>query len=620
VLEISTTTNRSDTLNMIGIAREVSALLERPLESNSYHDNLRIDYRDITIGNKIYSNYICTQIEDIRVDASPCWIKSRLKINGIEPKNNLVDIIGLLQIKWGQDFEIIEHDKIVHADDLSAKFTKPGQSYNILHLNKDREDIIIGSQILDVYQMKGTSKNITLLAGQMLLQKKGINRGDMVTAHHEAVLLIKYLCSGNISHTTYYTQAKRIYKPLAITLAKINGILGPISRLTEAEKAKVLNIEEVGRILNSLNFTVNNNIEQLEVRVPEYRQNDVSREIDLIEEIGRIYGFDYFLDLLPKRMAKSNQANHKLSLNSIRSVFRTIGLTETLHSSLAQGKDELISLYNPITEDYKSLRESLLGGLLASNSYNIKQGNEPIEMFELGRVFNYSGNTYNERVHVAGTIGGKESLKNKWSAKPDYLTWFQAKGEMEEVFEQLELSVEWTKPDSSFALHKQLKRYLYPKRVAMLLHREKAIGIFGQINLESAKELGVPLETYLFEININQAIEDYAYYKPKPYDESLDLYSKYPSVTRDIAIISPLGMNISFQEVINAVREYGDPLIESITLFDAYSVKTEISHKSLGFRVKYRSNTNTLTNEQVDDANSKVRRMIQEKLLVRIQA
>jgi phenylalanyl-tRNA synthetase beta chain len=618
ILDVSSTANRSDTLCMVGIAREVSALLQRTLIINSRQNQFIIDYKDIDCNNTRCTDYLYTKIQGIEVEQSPIWLRNRLETNGITCRNNLLDILSLLKLKWGQCFEILNFTDMHNKDDPFGIIWKQRTSNNLgpnLELRTGTYDILISALIIPKQQVQDVSQDLGLFSSKLLAQNIRMNRNDIILAYSEAIALITYLCKGKPHRTVCGIKIRKVYKPIEISLAHINNILGPILRCSKNKTYTTLQIKDISQILTRLNFSVKEKMNHLVITIPEYRHNDISRDIDIIEEVGRIYGFDNFLDKLPQYDMRSNKNKRKLTIDTIRSVLRTIGLTETVHYSLTREINNLISIYNPITEDYKSLRKYLLEGLIASSSYNIKQGNEPIETFEIGRVFSNFKNIKKEKLNLSGIIGGKKYLRNTWATKPTCLTWFQAKGEMEEIFERLEINIEWTQPNLSFEMYKEALRFLDPKKVAMLRHEDKTIGIFGQISLRWSKELNMPEKTYLFELEINQLTNRKLH--QKPYNHGIEIYSKYPSIIRDIAIISP--KNIPVQAIIKIIKENIDPLVESISLFDVYDVYSSTCTKSLGFRIKYRSNTMTLRNKQIDKANCKIKEAIKAQLPVQIR-
>nr|YP_009628785.1 Phenylalanine-tRNA ligase beta subunit [Balbiania investiens]QBX88568.1 Phenylalanine-tRNA ligase beta subunit [Balbiania investiens] len=618
ILDISSTANRSDTLCMVGIAREISALLQKPLIVNSRQSQLTINYRDIGDDEIRGTDYVYTKIQGIEVKRSPVWLQDRLKTNGITCQNNLLDILSLLTLKWGQYFEILNFTDMHNKDDPFETIWKHKKSNALkpnLELRTGVQDILISALIIPKQEVKHTSQCLDLFPSKLSAKNIRINRNDIILAYSEAIALIKYLCRGKPHRTICRIKTKKIYKPLEVSLVRMNNILGPILRCSKNKTYDNLQIKDITEILTRLNFSVKEKTNYLAITVPEYRLNDISRDVDIIEEIGRVYGFDNFLDKLPKYNIKGNKNNRKLTIDTIRSVLRTIGLTETVHYSLTRERSSLISIYNPLTEDCKSLRKYLLEGLIASSSYNIKQGNEPVETFEIGRVFSNSQNIKEEKLNLSGIIGGKEYLRNTWSMKPTCLTWFQAKGEMEEIFERLEINIEWVQPDLSFEMYQETLLFLDPKKVAMLRHENKTIGIFGQIRLRWSQELNIPERTYLFELEIDQLTNRTLH--QKAYNHALNVYSKYPSIIRDIAIISP--KNIPVQAIVKIIKENIDPLVESISLFDVYDIYSSTCTKSLGFRIKYRSNTMTLRNKQVDKANCKIEEAIKAQLPVQIR-
>ena len=212
------------------------------------------------------------------------------------------------------------------------------------------------------------------------------------------------------------------------------------------------------------------------VTVPPYRYRDLEREIDLIEEIARLYGYDKFCDDLPEKMEPGYLSLEQVLTRQLREAFRAAGLTELVHYSLVKPEDEQqICLANPLFTEYSALRTDLISGLIDAFQYNLEQGNSALNGFEIGRVFWREEEGLAEADAIAGILGG-DPTQGRWirGGRELPMSWYEAKGVLESVFQRLDLSVEYHPDRSDPRLH--------PGRTASLWLQGECLGKFGQLH------------------------------------------------------------------------------------------------------------------------------------------
>nr|UEQ12199.1 phenylalanyl-tRNA synthetase beta subunit [Batrachospermum sp.] len=628
ILDVNISANRSDAINLMGITREISAILKQPLLRTSNQYNTQITYKRIDTNN---NNYLYGYLTNIKIKPSPVWLQYKLQCHGIQSQNNLTDILKLIALKWGQYFEIFDMDKInnnvkfslskcLHSRHSTILSNNEEKIINIeadekilnkfIHIDKDTQNISMQAWIVNESNYKEISSLLMRTKNNFCKQNKTQTSFDLLNAYSEAILLINHLCCGQIQKTIYITNPPIIYQPFILNENYINNILGFISELNSIsiKNRKRIPKQEIIQILIYLNCQINNQDTNWKIQIPPYRSQDLIRSIDLIEEIGRMYGFDKFIDNVPPYNKIGFKSKEYFKINQIRNILRNIGLTESIHYSLVKMQANYLRIHNPLIEDYKYLRNNIINNIITANYNNIKQGNEPIEVFEIGRIFNKINNFYFENIHVAGLLGGKEQYRSEWSKKPTVLTWFQAKGDLEELFERLQINITWKKPKENYLLLKKIKYFFHPNRIASLYIKEQPIGLFGQLDLKISKEFNIPEYTYGFEIELNYLIK-----ATNKHSYCFKNYSKYPYVIRDITISTT--KLIEVETLLNTLKNKLNPLVESISVFDCYSIKkNNNTTNNLGLRVKYRSTINTLTNEIVDNLNKKVEFLIREYL------
>jgi phenylalanyl-tRNA synthetase beta chain len=641
VFEISTTTNRTDTLSIIGMAREISAILNSPLIKQYNQLNLRINHQKITPKYIKCKSYISSQIDCIKITDSPEWLQEKLRLQNIIPINNLIDIINFIYLKWSQHIEVFDLNKIVQNKkttvNLNTQWSKIGEQFidrdgmilkipstNIIAIyNHDMQialagigancgsevttntnSIVVQIAIFETKIVEETCQELNIRSNTSILYEKGVGQSDLLDAYSEGVLLISNLCQGIISETNYLSHSTAKYNSINFNLKNIERTLGYVKTAKNDTHKITINKNISLNILDRLNFIIYDFIDYLEVKRPLGRLDDISREIDLIEEISRIYGFDKFISSIPNKKKYGDQRNEKYKIGHLRSILRNIGLNETIHSSLTNTFTKEVEIYNPLIQEYNCLINNLLSGLIETNFYNVKQGNSSVEIFEIGRTFKRQGNQYMEETHVAGIIGGKALLRSEWSHKPLSLSWLQAKGDLEEVFERLGIKIRWSKIDLNFELCKTISKHYHPKKMSMLCLKDEPVGIFGELNIRLSSDNSINFKIYGFELifdKMKNKTKRIHHFQP---------YSKYPAIIRDIT--AKVAKNVSFEQVMNAIRIKNNGLIESIKLLNTYK-EEKSQDKSLSFRVTYRSNQITLASKQVDKLEKDIRTTLSDK-------
>ena len=280
-------------------------------------------------------------------------------------------------------------------------------------------------------------------------------------------------------------------------LDRVNLVLGKLKR-GETGGNSYLEPEEVKNILTALGCEVVPAEKErvFAITIPPYRYRDLEREIDLIEEVARLHGYDNFCDTLPSKTEPGYLSPEYAAIRNVRSAFRAAGLTELMHYSLVKTEgDNQVVLANPLFVEYSALRTEMLSGLIDAFGYNLEQGNGALNGFEVGRIFWKDGDAMKEADAVAGIIGGDPTVW-KWqqSGRDRPLTWFEAKGILESAFQQLGLGVEYASNSSNSRLH--------PGRTAALSLNGKHLGIFGQLHPQLQQEKDLPEQVYVFQLDL----------------------------------------------------------------------------------------------------------------------
>jgi len=644
VLDISATANRSDSLSICGIVEEISALIDQPKLTFAYNKNNSIFYNHIEDSFKIesenllndcslFSNIIVTNITE---KSSPRWLQKKLIACGLTVENNLLDLQNYILLETGYPFEFYDLEKICcgdQTDQLTINLknledqTKFTGTNNIEYtLNAETPVIVVNNKTISVagiisnqdYQytqqtkdllIEGTifgSKKIRQLSRKLGLRtnrsaryEKSLNPSNYTDAIYRLLSLLKmYDKDINIKFHSATRTVQPKQKTIELNYDRITEILGSINALN-SEKPKVLNPNLISKYLERLNFQIqfDNTHLKWQVIIPQTRIEDITREIDVIEEIARLHGFNNFTSALPPIPQIGKQDSSYQIRKKVTSCFLSEGLNELILYSLTKEKfNNSIEIVNPLLQDCSCLQQTLLFNLLTVANDNIKQANLPLEGFEFGHVFYKSKkNTYKEKEFISGIFGGKQTKKN-WSDKHALLSWFEAKGKLDNVFTKLNVNTKWNQKyfSSSDNIYEKI---FHPHRTAEITTLDNEIlGIFGQIHPLVAKNLSLPTMTYLFEFDcyfLNKQIES----------NSLILYknySLYPKIVKDISFI--VNEKISYNDIAEIIQKNGSEFLSSITLMDKYKNKEMDSHShSLCIQLTFQSDKTTLLTSEVGE-------------------
>lgn len=659
ILDISITANRYDVSSMIGMARELSVILNTKLINQSNSDYIKYIESSKHAKNSgiiVDENILCSlKIATIKLlenGTSPLWLTNCLLTRDIKPTNILRDICAYINLKWGQDIEIFDIGKInnkrVNRSSIQIKTNnyRLEDIYTLLGTKrknglKDLATLFYGEALLSILGIVSNmdfycshDSNELLVSGQLCepqyIQKKMLSIGqrteksnlhlksssldDLQSAYNEAIYLILTLNKGNL--IVDYKYNTKIHKKPAIYIKNntINRILGPRNN-----KNNILTSEEICNILKQLRLTCIHENNTFRIEVPEHRKQDLTRNIDIIEEIVRIYGFDKFIDKLPKKNTSGYVSEVSNIIRKIRHILRAFGLHETINCSFEtkdRSNQNSVQIYNPLLEDQKQLKESLVREIIYTRTYNQKQKNLSLECFEIGKVFyNNNNGSYTEQIHIAGVIGNPSFSKKIWSEKDTELTWFQAKGLIEEFFEKMRVKIDWVSSINykNSRIYRSCYSLCHPYRTAILCNSQnkQEIGVFSQLSSAISAETYKDCNIYIFEINLLKLMNCIT--TNKHLDYHFKPYSVYPSVTRDISLKLSKSDNVSLIQ--KKILQIMYPLAKSVKIFNEYKRDNEIEGKRyVGFRITYRSHARTLDDEDIKTINHKINFLLKKQL------
>jgi len=657
VLDISATANRADSLSIKGIAKEITALIDQPIRSKTYiNSQLEYQKKITNVINKAestseYSTFVALTVENLEDFTVPKWITEKLVCSQIEPFNNLLDFQNYILLETGYPFEFYDLKKIQTTiqtskfelalktvktptifkgnNDLTYQLTSDilvveANDYPIsiggilpnqqVAYTSDTKSLLIEGSIFSSKKIRQQSRALGVRTDRSARYEKGLNNSYFIEALIRLITLLKITNPKLICkiHTT--SEVEQINKTnLLLNYANIIEILGPV-RDTVTGASTNISTTQITEYLQRLDFEFlfNSETQIWSVTIPKARIDDLEREIDLIEEIGRLHGFNNFITNLPT-VSNIGQEDFSYQIRKkLTNCFINEGLNELIQYSLVNEKNvDTIPLINPLITDCSTLRTSLLPNLIKSVSENLKQGNNILEGFEYGHIFEGDlKTTYNEKEVVAGVFGGMKKKQN-WDQPGRSLSWFEGKGRIMELFNKLNFTVSWK--TSTLAKYQSV---LHPYRTAeLLLTNKKCLGVFGQIHPIMAKKYNVPADIFLFELNLDVIKSEFQ-------DNNLALYqpySTYPKITKDLSFV--IDQTVLFSEISNTLFKNGSEYLNSIKLLDEYRGDSIPDHQtSLCIQLTFQSSQKTLITKEIDEILEHFKTVLETKYNVDIRS
>ncbi|MGB0562879.1 MAG: phenylalanine--tRNA ligase subunit beta [Spirulinaceae cyanobacterium] len=646
VLDLSSTANRADALSMVGVAREVAALTQGKVtlpaaEPPAIAGGSQALSLEIAVAQACPA-YFGTSITGVQIAPSPDWLKFRLEATGVRPINNVVDITNYILLEWGQPLHAFDADRLttVAGSDtiaLGVRFANAEETLvtlddqqrslhpeNLLITANDQPvalagvmgggetevhagtvNLVLEAALFDPVTIRRSSRAQTLRSESSARYERGVNPAELENACNRAIALILELAGGTVSEQVRHDARPDLsQRSIQLRLTRLQKILGPV-------KEGEITAQNVETILTDLGCQLTLATEGVwRVQVPPYRHRDLEREIDLIEEVARLYGYDNFCETLPQSTLPGTLPLQNQIYQQLRSHFRGVGLTELVHYSLVKPEQTQVSLSNPLLSEYSALRSELLTGLIAAFAYNHAQGNGALNGFEIGRVFwRDEAGQLCEQDAIAGILGGPYQPLGQWTSggKAEPMTWYEAKGILEQVFARVGVTVTYQATEADSHLH--------PGRTAALKLGDRPLGLFGQLHPSLCRAQDLPAAVYVFELTALVLVEAIAAQGTADFAG----YSPYPAVERDLAFFAPQTLPVG--ELTAAMQTTGKKLLAGITLFDEYQGQgVPEGERSLAFSLAYRASDRTLTDADVEPVHQKIREALVKEFAVTLRS
>jgi phenylalanyl-tRNA synthetase beta chain len=624
MLDFEVTPNRPDCLSLIGIAREVSALTGNPLRLPNADLEETGPPCEATVDIQAEDGcprYVARVIRAVKVGPSPAWLQSRLKAVGQRPINNIVDVTNFVMLESGQPLHAFDLKKIsgqnivVRRANLDEKIEtldgieRPLQPLDLVIADADRAvalagimggadsevdgdtcDILLESAYFNATDIRRTASRLGMHTDASMRFERGADWNMPDKASARAAALIAELAGGTVAPGAVDANPQPGQpRQITLRLERLERILGLAIDAVTAET-----------ILRALGCTTASEADTLQVTVPSFRP-DLEREIDLVEEVGRIYGYDRVAER--HRLSGPAPAQTAPALRAARHLRRQLtglGLDEvTTNTIVAQtwlvmaGRDPDASphLINPPVEAQAHMRADLVPSLLEVARRNFNRRAPAVTIFELGKCFRNDG----EGLHVAGLLGGTATASS-WQADRRSIDMLDLKGILQVMCQDFTA-------DFRAAEHPLLR----PGHAAQILSGDKVLGYWGQVRPALAAEFDLERPIYIFELDFEPLtalwLDRAASFTPLP---------KFPAIERDLALV--VDEDTAAGDVITAIRA-AHPLIEAAELFDVYrGDQLEAGRKSLACSVRLHSTERTLQDKEADAAIKRVLKHLQQTL------
>ena len=636
VFELEITPNRPDCLSHIGIAREVAALYNKELKYPKTEinketvektvDNISVEIKD----NDLSKRYVARIIKNVQVKESPKWLKKRVESVGIRSINNIVDVSNYILMETNQPNHIFDLDKL-EGTKITVDVAKNDEIFVTLDEQErklNNEDIVIkdekkvvalagvmggfNSQItentknilLEVahfnpQKIRKTSRRLALISDSSYRFERGVDRENAINVVNRIANVIQEVAGGEILQGVVDNYPEVPAKQVAeLNFERLNRFVG-----------KEIVREEVIRILQKLEVTVEDKGENLILTAPSFRQ-DLENEQDYYEEIIRMYGFDNIENKLPKvEINETPTIDTTKLIDRVKLIAASTGLQEVINYSFIPKdgvdkvkftnveKENLIDVLKPITEDFVTLRPTLLYSLIKNVKDNINRNVENIRFFEVSRTFEKAEELAKEEVKLGIILAGNND-KTLWNPKPEAYDFYDLKGIVEEIFSKLRFK--------NYQIKRSTQTQLHPGRSVDVFVGREFIGSFGEIHPDVLENFDLGKKAVLVgEFNID-LIKKYIG-KAVKYEGMV----KFPAVPRDIALVMDEAVLVG--DVLKVIEKV-DNKIEKVELFDIYrGLGVLTGKKSVAISIKLRDKNKTLEEKEINDIVEKILKKVEKQ-------
>jgi phenylalanyl-tRNA synthetase beta chain len=640
LIEVDITPNRIDAASHFGVARDLAAFLSQKdktvkLAAPSV-ENFKIDNHDLPVKLTVENTAACPRysgvaIAGVSVKESPAWLQNFLKTIGLRPINNVVDVTNYVLHSLGQPLHAFDLDKIadkhvivknlpegtkfttldgtertLSADDLMICSAEGGMCiggvFGGLHsgVSEQTKNVFLESAYFNPVSIRKTARRHGLNTDASFRYERGCDPNNTLYILKYTALLIQEVAGGTISSEILDSYPQKIEpKKVAVTYKKINTLIG-----------KEISAAEIKSILKALEMDIiSENADELLLSIPTYRV-DVQQDVDVIEDILRIYGYN---NVLPDDEVKSSLSysvkpdSHRLQ-QIIAEQLTAAGFNEIMNNSLTKSAyyeglatfpiEKAVKIINPLSADLSVMRQTLLFGGLESIAYNVNRRNADLKFYEFGNTSRFTAdkrdenplNAYSEELHLAlWTTGNKTAAS--WVRREEKTTIYELKAQVENVLRRLGFG--------NLVFGEYTDELLSE---AQTIHTRggKQLGVFGIVSKKQLKAFDIENEVFYADFTWNALLKEARKHKTTFAD-----IPKYPEVKRDLSLL--LDQSVEFAQIEKIAYETERKLLKEVTLFDVYQGKNlESGKKSYAVSFILQDETKTLTDSQIDGIMNKL--------------
>lgn len=648
VIDVAPTANRGDQMSVIGVARELSSLFNKPLKFNKIEctKDLTTDKFKVAIKDKdVCKYYSIALLKNIKIKPSPDWMQKRLLASGVRAINNVVDITNYVMLEYGCPLHAFDADKLDGY--LCVRRAKEGEKLVTLDevertlttdsvlIATEKEGVCLGgvfgganSEIDDnttslaleaAYFTPVANRKSSRSAGYRSEASARFERGIDIEAVKPALmramqLLVEYADAEVIGMVE---DGENKLETIDITLR-----YPQVKRILGCE----ISAERCDNILENLGFKkLGGNAAAAKFAVPSFRAYDVTREIDLIEEIARINGYDKIAPTLPSKSQTPEISLEEKVLKRVHELMLSAGLNEIQTSSLigkslldkfkiSYDDENAVKVANAASEEYSMLRQTLAASVINCMKYNFDNGQKNFWAYEIGKTYLKTSeadekNTGVKETRVLEGIITGEVQNSKWQIKttPDFYT---VKGILENMFEDLEVTRRIKLVPIEETQLAQTHKILHPYRTAVILllgKKPQPIGYFGQLHPTLQDKLKLNQDAFLFKVDLTELVAAIKETTPK-----FKHLPQYPEVRRDLAFI--INDSVSFDDIQKVIKgAVKQNIFKGSEIFDVYQGEhVEDGFKSVAFRIKMQDENATLTDEIIEQQMTSIREKLQK--------
>lgn len=653
VLDLEITPNRPDCLSMVGLAREVGAMYRRdfadPLADMAH--KLELDYNAVPVDKAVRvfvedaqrcPRYAVRVIRDVKVGPSPDWMVKRLAALGQRSVNNIVDATNYILFLFGQPLHAFDLDKLKDAQgdtSIVVRAAKDGEKIITLdekertltsdmtviatpdkgavalagvmggldtEITEDTVNILLEIATFEAGRTSRTSRNLGLISESSLRYERGVDDHGIAQRSAAAAALIAEVSGGRVSGAQANEQGIVDVWPLVSHSVSLSFRMPRFCAMMGAAISREDIVDILTRLGCEVSLSDDSNV--LSVVAPTFRP-DLEREIDLYEEVLRLWGMDRVPSTLPEGRGRVGVRSEAEKLrDAVNNTMRASGLNETMTYSFAEPRDlerlrmsdaglgDPVELINPLNTDQSVMRQSIIPGLLRSVAYNQSRGVKNIQLYEIGTVFfaHVGHKQPKEHCRLAAVMAGTMH-DVRWNDRSAPFDFFDAKGVVENLAHELAI------PKLRFkALASDEASHLQPGRAAEVLSGGIRLGWVGEIHPLAADAYEVQAPVAAFELDMDALMK-----AGRPARDYADVPA-FPAVSIDVAFV--VNEEVTHERLLQCIKSAGGKLLENAHLFDVYRDEKRIGagKKSMAYALVYRAHERTLTNEEVDKAHTRL--------------